>query len=67
MHHYIIGGWSFTPDHIFRTLQVPTIFKLLGEGVIVLRIGIFTKLNFLATPPQNDMVDLNGIKTFFFI
>ena len=28
-------------------------------------IGIFTKLNFLATPPQNDMVDFNGIKTFF--
>ena len=28
------------------------------------RIGIFTKLNFLATPPHNDMVDFNGIKTF---
>ena len=31
------------------------------------RIGIFTKLNFLATPPHNDMVDFNGIKTFLFL
>ena len=30
------------------------------------RIGIFTKLNFLATPPHNDMVDFNGMKTFLF-
>ena len=29
------------------------------------RIGIFTKLNFLATPPHNDMVDFNGIKIKF--
>ena len=29
-------------------------------------IGIFTKLNFLATPPHNDMVDFNGFKTFLF-
>ena len=29
-------------------------------------IGIFTKLNFLATPPHNDMVDFNGIKPFLF-
>ena len=29
-------------------------------------IGIFTHLNFLSTPPHNDMVDFNGIKTFFF-
>ena len=54
-----VGGW---PDLIFRTL----FNDLQTVGVEWLRIRMFTKFNFLATPPRHDMVDFNSIKTFLF-
>ena len=60
MHHY---RWLLAGPY-FRTL-----FNYLQNvGVGWLRIGIFTKLNFLATPPRHDMVDFNcmKIKPFLF-
>ena len=64
MHHYIVGGWCSSPKSIFSGHYND--LQSVG-GYIVLGIGIFTELNFLATPPQNDsMKDLNGIKTFLF-
>ena len=69
-----VRRWIFTLGVRGLTLAAgappPTIFlraynDLQLLGVKWLRIGISTKLNVLAAPPQHDMVDLNGIKTFF--